>query len=181
MCMPKMSRLCACLMLMVLACKGLAVMAAEDVVQLGRAVTEAELQEWDLIVMPDGTGLPVGQGSAEQGRAVYEQQCAACHGATGLGMPSVPALANDASSQTGALVRTVGNYWPYATTLFDYIRRAMPPTAPKSLSSEQTYQVVAYVLFLNGIIANDFELTQSNLPAITMPNKDGFVDRSQVQ
>lgn len=165
----------------VFVCSTITVFAAENAVHLGQPVTEAELQGWDLIVMPDGSGLPAGKGNAVQGRAVFEQQCAACHGVSGQGMAGVPALANEAAAEGDAVLRTVGNYWPYASTLFDYVRRAMPPTAPKSLSTEQVYQVVAYVLLLNGIVADDFELTNINLPTIEMPNHDGFVDRSQVQ
>ncbi len=157
------------------------VFAADDIVQLGQPVSEADLRDWDLIIMPDGSGLPEGAGSAVQGSAVYEQQCASCHGASGKGMPGVPALVGENNSAGEPVVRAVGNYWPSATTLFDYVRRAMPPTAPKSLSTEQVYQVVAYVLFLNDIIGEEHELTHNNLSTVDMPNRNGFVDRSQMQ
>jgi len=155
-------------------------LGAEDSVHLGQPMTEEALRDWDLIVLPDGTGLPEGKGTGVQGRAVYEQQCAVCHGSPGPLPAGVPALFVE-SSEGSAEVRTVGSYWPYASTLFDYVRRAMPATAPKSLSTEEVYQVVAYVLAINGIIAQDFELNNINLPQIAMPNQDGFVDRSQVQ
>ncbi len=150
------------------------------VVQLGRPVSETQLQGWDLIVMPDGRGLPAGSGTATQGKAVYDAQCAACHGANGEGGQGVPALAGGSTTGTPPLL-TVGSYWPYASTLYDYVRRAMPPTAPKSLSDTEVYQVVAYVLHLGGIIEQDRVLDQNSLPAIAMPNRDGFIDRSQVQ
>ncbi|MCB1665240.1 MAG: cytochrome c [Pseudomonadales bacterium] len=155
-------------------------LAAENTPHLGQAVSEDQLQGVDLIVMPDGSGLPPGAGTAAQGRALYAQQCAACHGAQGEGTPGVPALAGGSTTATPPLM-TVGSYWPYATTVYDYVRRAMPPTAPKSLSDVEVYQVVAYVLHLNGLITEDFELNRNSLPAVVMPNRDGFVDRSQVQ
>jgi len=156
------------------------VLAAEGAPRLGTPVSEAQLTEIDLIVMPDGKGLPKGSGTAAQGQAVYEQQCAACHGAQGEGTQGVPALAG--GSLTGMpVLMTAGSYWPYASTLYDYIRRAMPPTAPKSLSDTEVYQVVAYVLNLSGIVERDFVLDSANLPQVQMPNRDGFIDRSQVQ
>lgn len=157
------------------------VLEAQDNVQLGQPVTEQALQEWDLIVLPDGTGLPEAKGTGVQGKAVYEQKCAACHGSPGPLAAGAPVLFVDSTSEGSGALRTVGNYWPYASTLFDYVRRAMPATAPKSLSNEEVYQVVAYVLAINGIIAQDLELNNINLPQIEMPNRDGFVDRSQIQ
>jgi len=156
------------------------VLAADAPVRLGTPVTEAQLSEIDLIVMPDGKGLPAGSGTAAQGQAVYDQQCAACHGALGEGTQGVPALAGGTLTGTPILM-TAGSYWPHASTLYDYIRRAMPPTAPKSLSNTEVYQVVAYVLHLSGIVERDFVLDASSLPQVQMPNRDGFVDRSQEQ
>lgn len=154
--------------------------AAEGPVRLGVVVTQAQLEAWDLIIEPDGTGLPAGSGTAAQGQEIYAQQCAACHGMQGEGMPGVPALAGGSPTATPPLM-TAGSYWPYATTLYDYIRRAMPPTAPKSLSNTEVYQVVAYVLNLHGIIGAEEVLDSDSLPRVQMPNRDGFVDRSQVQ
>ena len=154
--------------------------AAEQSPQLGKPISEAQLQGWDLIITPDGQGLPPGSGTALQGQEIYAQQCAACHGIQGQGGAGVPALAGGSLSSTPALI-TVGSYWPYASTLYDYVRRAMPPTAPKSLSDTQVYQLVAYVLHLNGLVEDDFVLDSASLPKIEMPNHDGFIDRSQVQ
>lgn len=154
--------------------------AAQSTPQLGQAVSEEQLQGLDLIVMPNGNGLPEGSGTAVQGQVLYEQQCESCHGAQGEGSPGVPALAGGSTTATPPLM-TVGSYWPYATTVYDYIRRAMPPTAPKSLSDDEVYQVVAYVLQLNGLITENFELNRNSLPAVVMPNRNGFIDRSQVQ
>ena len=155
------------------------VMAA-DGPGLGKPIDEAQLQGWDLIVQPDGTGLPEGSGTGAQGQAVYEQKCAACHGMQGDGMPGVPALAGGSLTTTPPLM-TVGSYWPHASTIYDYVRRAMPPLAPKSLSNTEVYQVTAYVLQLNGIVERDFVLDSTSLPKVKMPNSGNFIDRSQVQ
>ncbi len=181
MSMHKRSRVIKRSLAVLLLCMLNAGIAAQGTLRLGQPVSEADLEDWDLIVMPDGTGLPEGAGNALLGRGVYEQQCASCHGLSGQGMAGVPALVGENNAAGEPLVRAVGNYWPSASTLFDYVRRAMPPTAPKSLSSQQVYQVVAYVLFLNDIISEEFELTHNNLSTIEMPNRDGFVDHSQVQ
>jgi len=156
------------------------VFAADAPVRLGTPVTQEQLAEIDLIVMPDGKGLPAGSGTAAQGQAVYEQQCAVCHGAQGEGTQGVPALAGGSLTGTPVLM-TAGSYWPYASTLYDYVRRAMPPTAPKSLSNTEVYQLVAYVLSLNGIVERDHVLDSNTLPQVQMPNRAGFIDRSQAQ
>lgn len=146
-------------------------------VALGSPITEAQLADWDLIVGPDGQNLPEGSGTAAQGQAGYLQKCASCHGASGEGAAGSPALAGGSVSTTPPLL-TVGSYWPHASTLFDYVRRAMPPTATKSLSNTEVYQLTAYVLHLHGIIAEDFVLDKDSLPAVQMPNRDGFIDSS---
>jgi cytochrome c len=156
---------------------GLAADAPANPVALGSPVTEAQLADWDLIVAPDGHNLPEGSGTAAQGQAIYQQQCAACHGAAGEGANGSPALVGGSVSTTPPLL-TVGSYWPHASTLFDYVRRAMPPTAPKSLSNTEVYQLTAYVLHLHGVIAEDFVLDKNTLPAVQMPNRDGFIDVS---
>lgn len=154
--------------------------AAEDSPGLGTPVSEAQLRGWDLIVAPDGSGLPAGSGTAAQGQAVYEQKCASCHGMQGEGMPGVPALAGGSPIATPPLM-TAGSYWPHASTIFDYVRRAMPPLAPKSLTDTEVYQVTAYVLHLHDIVERDFVLDSNSLPLVQMPNGDNFIDRSQVQ
>ena len=128
---------------------------------------------------PSGAGLPAGSGTARLGLPLYEQKCLACHGAKGVGKPA-DALAGGMGSLTSRPpLRTVGSYWPYATTLFDYVRRAMPLADPLSLSNDEVYALSAYVLFLNGLIDEDFQLDAQTLPQVKMPNRNGFVDMSR--
>ncbi len=142
---------------------------------LGRTATEVEIAGWDIDVRPDGKGLPPGSGSVSHGEVVYEAKCAACHGPFGEGAGRWPKLAGGFGTLTAERPeKTVGSYWPYASTLWDYIHRAMPFTAPQSLTDDETYALTAYVLYLNDIVEDDFELTQSNFVEIEMPNKDGF-------
>lgn len=155
-------------------------LVAQQTPHLGKPISEEQLQGWDLIVSPDGQGLPSGSGKATDGKVVYQQQCAACHGIEAKGGAGVPSLVGGSTTEKPAVL-TVGSYWPYSSTVFDYVRRAMPPSAPKSLSDTQVYQVVAYILHLNGLIGEDFDLNSASLLTIEMPNHAGFIDRSQVQ
>lgn len=157
-----------------------AVTGAQDL-RLGVPITEADLQSVDLIIQPDGTGLPAGSGTAQQGRQVFTQRCSACHGAAGEGANPSLQLVGGSMQSEGVPVRTVGSYWPYATTLFDYIRRAMPANEPKSLTADEVYQVSAFLLFLNGVIAEDAVINAQTLPQVKMPNRDGFIDVSHRQ
>src|SRR6266446_3056590 len=120
----------------------------------GAAVSAEEVARWDISIPPSGAGLPKGGGSARQGLQVYEQKCMSCHGAKGAGKPADPLAGGIGSLASKTPLRTVGSYWPYATTLFDYVRRAMPITNPLSLSDDEVYAVSAYVLFLNGIVSD---------------------------
>ena len=141
----------------------------------GQTATPEQIAGWDIDIRPDGKGLPVGEGSVADGEALYEQRCATCHGLFGEGEARWPALAGGKGTlKEDRPTKTVGSYWPYASTLYDYIRRAMPFTAPRSLTNEQTYQLTAYVLYLNELVDEDFVLTDENLAQIEMPNKDGF-------
>ena len=141
----------------------------------GVPMSDAEVQFWDRSVTPDGATLPLGEGSVADGRIVYETACASCHGVAGRGEAPLVALVGGNGTLTATSPnKTVGSYWPYATTLFDYIRRAMPFGQQKSLSSNEVYAVTAYVLFLNGIIEEDRLITKATLPSIEMPNRDGF-------
>ena len=141
----------------------------------GTTATEAEIQGWDIDIRPDGMGLPPGEGSVTDGEELYEQLCATCHGLFGEGEGRWPVLAGGEDTLTeDRPVKTVGSYWPYASTLYDYIRRAMPFTAPRSLSDEQTYQLAAYVLYLNEVVEEDFVANQDTLAKVEMPNRDGF-------
>jgi mono/diheme cytochrome c family protein len=181
--MPKLSiRSVTALVLTSLILAGCGTTSMNDAgqIRLGQPISEANLQGWDLIIEPDGRGLPSGSGTAAQGQLVYEEQCAACHSQQGEGGPSVPILVGGSMTSTPPNL-TVGSYWPFASTVFDYVRRAMPPTAPKSLSNAEVYQVVAYVLNMNGIVTRDFVLDKNSFAQVQMPNHDGFIDRSQVQ
>lgn len=145
--------------------------------KLGQAVTEAELAFWDTSIFADGSNLPAGSGTSAKGLIVYQQKCAACHGATGAETDTrlTPLIGGIGSLATTQPVRTLGSYWPHATIVFDYIRRAMPYNAPKSLSNDEVYALTAYLLRGNGIIDESLVLDRKTLPAVKMPNRDGFV------
>jgi cytochrome c5 len=141
---------------------------------IGRPATAAEVAAWNIDVRADGAGLPAASGSVRQGRAVYEEKCAACHGASGEGGAG-PRLAGGFGTLSSMNpVLSVGSFWPYATTLYDYINRAMPFDKPQSLTPSEVYALSAYTLRLNGIVGEDAVLDQSSLPAIEMPNRKGF-------
>jgi cytochrome c len=142
---------------------------------IGRTATPAEITGWNIDIGRDGATLPPGSGNVERGRAVFSEQCAACHGAEGQGGVGDRLTGGQGTLATAKPVRTVGSYWPYAPTLFDYIRRAMPQNAPQSLSNEDVYAVSAYILNLNGLVPADTVLDAKRLAAIRMPNRDGFV------
>ncbi|WP_409187830.1 c-type cytochrome [Bradyrhizobium sp. RDM4] len=142
---------------------------------IGRPATAAEIAGWNIDVGRDGGNLPEGRGSVSRGREVFAQQCASCHGDNGEGGLGDRLVGGQGTIATPKPIRTVGSYWPYATTLFDYIRRAMPQNAPQSLSNEEVYAVSAYILNLNGLVAADATLDAKSLAAIKMPNRDGFV------
>ena len=142
---------------------------------LGKVAAPEEFAGWDIDVSPDGAGLPPGQGSVADGEAVYAAKCAVCHGAQGEGKPMDRLVGGFGTVFDMKSVRTVGSYWPYATTLFDYVRRAMPLNAPQSLSPDEVYAVSAYLLFLNKLLPADATLDASTLPKIEMPNRANFV------
>ncbi len=147
---------------------------ADDSPGLGEPVDADTIAAIDYTVMPDGDGLPPGAGSAAEGREVFNQNCIACHGAEGEGALNDRLVGGHGSIGTDNPVKTVGSYWPYATTVFDYIRRAMPLQTPGVLSNDELYAVTAYLLFMNGIVAEDEVLSAASLPAVEMPNRDGF-------
>jgi S-disulfanyl-L-cysteine oxidoreductase SoxD len=149
---------------------------AADLPGLGQPVSEADLAKWDISIAPDGVGLPPGSGTAKNGAAIYAQKCELCHGKEGAGGVAARLVGGIGTlAGPGEPVRTVGSYWPYATTIFDFTRRAMPWTAPKSLTSDETYALTAYILKLNGIIGEDDVMNAATLPKVKMPNRDGFV------
>jgi S-disulfanyl-L-cysteine oxidoreductase SoxD len=143
---------------------------------LGRVASPDEIASWDISIGPDGAGLPPGRGTPKQGETVYAEKCVACHGEKGAGKPNDQLVGGRGSlSGDQPPVKTVGSFWPYATTLFDYIRRAMPLNAPKSLSDDEVYAVSAYILQLNGIIGQADAMDAQTLPQVRMPNRDGFI------
>ncbi|GJM14212.1 MAG: cytochrome c [Pseudohongiella sp.] len=146
---------------------------------LGTPVDESQLQGFDLIAPPDGSGYPEGSGTAIQGKAIFEQRCVACHGMNGEGTSALTRLVGGDMQSEERPIRTVGSYWPHASTLFDYVQRAMPADAPKSLSSSEVYQVIAYILNMNGIVEESLVLNKDTLMQVEMPNRDGFIDSSQ--
>jgi mono/diheme cytochrome c family protein len=151
--------------------------AAAEPFGIGRTPTAEEIRAWDVDVLPDGTGLPEGKGTAAEGAKVYASRCATCHGAKGQGGTAIPLVAGKGHSRgyrigrppPGEPAPTLVDFYPYATTLFDYTRRAMPWNAPGSLRDDETYGVVAFVLNLNGLLGEDDVLDSRSLPRIKMP------------
>jgi S-disulfanyl-L-cysteine oxidoreductase SoxD len=142
----------------------------------GRAATADDFTRHQYLVGPNGTGLPKGHGTGKEGQAIYMQSCAACHGLRGEGTNDYPALVGgNGSLKSDQPLPTIGSYWPYATTVWDYINRAMPYQNPGTLKPDEVYAVTAYLLSMNGITAEDFGLNERTLPAVKMPNRDGFV------
>jgi len=142
---------------------------------IGRAATPGEIAGWNIDVSPDGAGLPPGHGGVDAGRAIFEEKCSACHGAHGEGKPMDRLVGGFGTVFDVKSERTVGSFWPYATTLFDFVRRAMPFDAPQSLTPDQVYAVCAYVLYLNKLVPPDAVLDAQRLPKIEMPNRAHFV------
>lgn len=162
----------------VLTCFGTCGKASE----FGRPASPAEIGLWNIDVRPDGAGLPGGSGGVARGASVFAENCAACHGEAGQGGIGGPLVGGIGTLASDHPVKTVGSFWPYATTLFDYVRRAMPYPAPGTLSDDDSYAVSAYILSLNGIIPPDAVLDRQTLPKVQMPNRAGFVpDREFIQ
>ncbi|MDJ0686000.1 MAG: cytochrome c [Alphaproteobacteria bacterium] len=147
--------------------------SAQDI---GRPITEADVAPWDISVAPDGDTLPAGSGDVQTGAELYAAQCAVCHGETGAEGPADQLVGGVGTLASDAPLKTVGSFWPYATTTFDYVRRAMPYFAPGSLSDDDAYAITAYVLHLNGVVGEGATLDANSLQAITMPNAQGFID-----
>lgn len=142
---------------------------------LGRPASAEEIRKHDSLIPPSGAGLPAGSGTAEKGKAIYAAQCARCHGATGREGPEDVLVGGIGSLATARPLKTVGSYWPYATTVWDYINRSMPFDRPGMLPPDDVYSVVAYVLQLNGIVSTTDVLDATSLPKIRMPNREGFI------
>ena len=153
-----------------------------DAFGFGREATDAEIAAWNIDIMPDGAGLPPGSGTVARGAAVYAAQCAACHGPTGTEGPNDRLVGREpregfpfGQSPQMRSMRTIGNYWPYATTLYDYIYRAMPQATPGTLTPDDVYSVVAFLLHENEILAEDAVMNAETLPQVVMPARDRFV------
>jgi S-disulfanyl-L-cysteine oxidoreductase SoxD len=146
---------------------------AADTPHFGQPISPADAAAWDVSIGPDGAGLPPGQGTPAEGAVVYAAKCAACHGDKGEGKTNARLVGGQITG--GPVVKTVGSYWPYATTLFDFTRRAMPWTAPKSLTDNEVYAVTAYILRLNNIIGDNDVIDAKTLPQVKMPNRDKFI------
>ncbi|HTS53044.1 MAG TPA: c-type cytochrome [Burkholderiales bacterium] len=149
--------------------------AHADRLGIGAPASAEIVRAWNIDVAPNGEGLPPGRGSVSAGARIYAERCAACHGPNGEGKPQDRLTGGGGTLASSDPVKTIGSFWPYATTLFDYVRRAMPFNAPQSLGYEEVYALVAYLLYLNGIVQADAVMDQHSLPAVRMPNRDGFV------
>jgi len=176
----ELSGLFRCLLAMMLLVSAADCACASET-DLGRAAAPDEIAAIDISITPDGEGLPPGNGDAVAGKTIYTRKCASCHAEDGQGKPADRLAGGIGSLDSDTPVKTVGSFWPYATILFDYIRRAMPLNAPLSLTDDEVYAVTAYLLAINGIVATNQTLDAESLPAVRMPNRDGFIDRSGVQ
>jgi mono/diheme cytochrome c family protein len=145
---------------------------------LGKPIDEAAIAAWDISILPDGTGLPKGGGTPAQGAVIYAEKCAACHGDNGKGGGPAAALVSDnAIAGISASQKTIKNFWPYATTIFDFVRRAMPFQTPRSLTDDEVYALTAYILAENKLIGANDTMNAQTLPKVKMPNRDNFIIR----
>ena len=149
---------------------------AAETPNLGKPISPADIAPWDITIMPDGTGLPAGSGTPAQGAPIFLAKCSACHGDKGTGgiAAAVTAGPPRASLDGG---KTIANFWPYATTIFDFVRRAMPYNAPHSLKDDEVYALTAYLLNLNKLIGDNEAMNAQTLPKVKMPNRDNFIIR----
>ena len=151
------------------------VSAVENTPQLGKPAPQSLEKAWNLDIFPNGAGLPIGSGTAIQGKKIYQQYCLSCHGVDGTG-DSAEELAGAKHGLTDSIPdKTIGTYWPYATTIFDFTRRAMPLNAPGILNNNQLYAVTAYLLYLNHLIKETEMINATTLPKVKMPNRNGFI------
>ena len=151
--------------------------AAADSPHLGKPITDADIKPWDITVLPDGTNLPAGSGTAAQGAKLYvDKGCSLCHGPNGKGGPNPTLVGNPSLTADGiASTKTIANFWAWPTTLFDYIRRAMPWTSPHTLSDDEVYALCAYLFAANNLIPEDEVMNAQTLPKVKMPNHDNFI------
>ncbi len=157
---------------------GVAPGLAQNSPGLGKPITESDIKQWDIAILPDGSNLPPGSGTAAQGAVIYAQKCVMCHAEGGKGgaAPGAVPLAGGAPLTNGIdTPKTIGNYYPYATTVFDYTRRAMPFNMPRSLTDNEVYALTAYILSLNKLIGENDVMDAKTLPQVKMPNRDNFI------
>jgi cytochrome c len=144
---------------------------------LGKPISPAEIAAWDISILPDGSGLPPGSGTPAQGSSIYADKCAICHGANATGGIAAALVGGRALTDGIETPKTIANFWPYATTLFDFTRRAMPWTKPRTLTNNEVYALTAYILALNKLIGENDVMNADTLPKVRMPNRDGFIVR----
>ena len=144
---------------------------------LGKPIDPAEIAVWDISILPDGTGLPPGGGTPVKGARIYSQRCALCHGENGKGGPFAPMVGGRPLTDSIETAKTIANFWGYSTTVFDFIRRAMPWQQPRSLSNDEVYALTAYILAENKLIAQNDSMNAETLPKVRMPNRNGFIIR----
>jgi S-disulfanyl-L-cysteine oxidoreductase SoxD len=144
---------------------------------LGKPIDEAAITAWDISILPDGTGLPKGSGTPAQGAAIYADKCALCHGDNGKGGIAAALVSDQQIAGISAAQKTIKNFWPYATTIFDFIRRAMPFQMPRTLTDDEVYALTAYILAENKLIGANDAMNAETLPKVKMPNRDNFIIR----
>lgn len=168
--------LCSC-SLFVLVLRSSVLLAQQSSPNLGKPVSEADLAAWNIDVMPDGTGLPAGSGTPEEGGKIFAMKCASCHGQGGKGGINAAVIGGQPLTNGLETVKTIANFWPHASTLFDFTRRAMPWNAPRTLSNDEVYALTAYILSINKIIGEKDVMNAQTLPKVRMPNHDNFITR----
>ncbi|MGD0848515.1 c-type cytochrome [Bradyrhizobium sp.] len=144
---------------------------------LGKPIDEAAIEAWDISILPDGTGLPKGSGTPAQGAPIYAEKCAACHGDNGKGGEAAALVSDRQLAGISAAQKTIKNFWPYSTTIFDFVRRAMPFQMPRSLTDDEVYALTAYILAENKLIGATDTMDAQTLPKVKMPNRDNFIIR----
>jgi mono/diheme cytochrome c family protein len=144
---------------------------------LGKPLNEAAIANWDISILPDGTGLPKGSGTSAQGASIFAEKCSACHGDNAKGGVAAALVDDRKLAGISAAQKTIKNFWPYATTVFDFIRRAMPYNAPRSLSDDEVYALTAYIFAGNKLIDANDTMNAETLPKVKMPNRDNFIIR----
>jgi cytochrome c len=144
---------------------------------LGKPIDEAAIAPWDISILPDGTGLPKGSGTPSQGAPIFAEKCAACHGDNGKGGEAAALVSDRELAGISAAQKTIRNFWPYSTTIFDFIRRAMPAQMPHSLTDDEVYALTAYILAENKLIGANDTMDAQSLPKVKMPNRDNFIIR----